>query len=133
MTDTIETLKAALADLAARVAAFERARVEKTFEWARVEEKEPPALTHKQYKILLEEYHSDLSGQVNAAELAAARRLRWCERELARLREGLVLRLNDVPLERIQEWLMCEDGSNGYRMACEIQRHRALVKDGGGK
>ena len=127
MTDTIETLRAELAAITARVAAFEEARVG---------EEEPPALTDEQDDALRRCW--------NPTAVAAVDRLRYCERELARLREGLKRdEMNDTFDEAIAQW--ASGDISFYRwdatafstriqsLAREIQRHRALLKDGGGK
>ena len=126
MTDTPETLKAALADLTARVAAFEKARVE---------EEEPPRLTEPELIALCG------GGTMPHIKLRAATRLRWCERELARLREGLKAHLGDECDENVDYWVNDPRHRNdkeygtirAHSFAKEIQRHRALLKDGGGK
>ena len=124
MTDTPETLKAALANLTARVAAFEKARVE---------EEEPPRLTEPELIALCG------GGTMPHIKLRAATRLRWCERELARLREGLKVQVDDECDENVAYWANDPrhrtDREYGviraHSFAREIQRHRALV--GGGK
>ena len=121
MTDTPETLKAALADLTARVAAFEKARVE---------EEEPPMLTECELNALCG------GGTMPHTKLRAARRLRYCERELARLREGLKVQPGDECDENVDYWVNDPrhrtDREYGviraHSFAREIQRHRALVK-----
>lgn len=139
MTDTPETLKAALADMrrdwqksdeaiceamdrfAARVAAFEKARVE---------EEEPPVLTDATIGLL------EMSHPTSANHLAA-RRLRYCERELARLREGLRRQEGEMPDRTLSDYMDNPErvpvfGAVTYRSECvrmarEIQRHRKLV------
>ena len=147
MTDTPETLQAALADLRdrhneamkslakwtidvdsaiARVAAFEQAQ-------KRAEEEEPPALRECRLDALYE--NSGTHGR------AAIDRLRYCERELARLREGLRRQEGEMPDRTLSDYMDNPErvpvfGAVTYRSECvrmarEIQRHRALV--GGGK
>ena len=124
MTDTPETLKAALANLTARVAAFEKARVE---------EEEPEKVAPANIDCLLN------GTAVPYTQAIAGRRLRYCERELARLREGLKVQVDDECDENVAYWANDPrhrtDREYGviraHSFAREIQRHRALV--GGGK
>ena len=124
MTDTPETLKAALANLTARVAAFEKARVE---------EEEPEKVAPANIDCLLN------GTAVPYTQAIAGRRLRYCERELARLREGLKGEGEGEGDENVAYWANDPrhrtDREYGviraHSFAREIQRHRALV--GGGK
>lgn len=115
MTDTPESLQSALDDLTRRVAAFEKARVE---------EEEPPALDDTTL-------HNWLSRPDGTAAGTAAREILYLRRELARLREGLKVQDGD------EDDICVEDFAGSAtvtaRFAREIQRHRALLKDGGGK
>lgn len=147
MIDTIETLKAAAAEITARVAAFEKAQKA---------EVEPPKLTEEQYTILLHEYHSSVPGRVNQAQLDAGKRLRYLESahaadqaELARLREeNAALREaqkahgQDITSFELRSW--ADDNDFEYNpntqkeyirrqcraMAREIARRRGLTLDG---
>lgn len=123
MTDTPETLKAALADLTARVAAFEKARVE--------EEKPHAFLTEEQ--LVDFETHKDLC--IYAREAVAD--IRYLHRELARLREGLRRQEGEMPDRTLSDYMDNPErvpvfGAVTYRSECvrmarEIQRHRKLV------
>lgn len=73
MTDTPETLQSALDDLTRRVAAFEKAQKEADVE--------PPMLQEGELDYLYK------YGSSFATQKKASMRLRWCEAELARLRE----------------------------------------------
>lgn len=117
MTDTPESLQSALDDLTRRVAAFEKAQVE---------EEEPPALDDTTL-------HNWLSRPDGAAAGTAAREILYLRRELARLREGLKVQPGDAPAEAIEDWAAQESATWLSGFAREIQRHRALLKDGGGK
>lgn len=170
MTDTIETLRSridsarkcaqeacrlqveAIDDLSARVAAFEKAQ-------KRVEEEEPPAVPEHRIKLM------ESSSLADRLQPTVARRLIWCERELARLkdtttvygvpyakaieaikgyddaraelarlREGLKVQEGDMPDKEV-DWLLSvySYSTAQWRAIREIKRHRALLKDGGGK
>lgn len=121
-----------LAALTARVEAFEQAQ-------KRAEEEEPRALSEVQIDYV---ESGGYEGKLMIGlSKRAARRLRWCEYELARLREGL--NLNRANLcgglhdDNIEYWSKGDTGLNDIaperasEFAREIQRHRALV--GGGK
>jgi len=126
MTDTHETLKAALADLTARVAAFEKARVE---------EEEPPLCRNAFYLLLC-----DIQQGRNVGVSTKNRAMReWdrMERELARLREGLRRQEGEMPDRTLSDYMDNPErvpvfGAVTYRSECvrmarEIQRHRKLV------
>jgi len=116
MKETSETIQAALHDLKRQTAAVE-ARVA-AFEKEQREEEEPPALDSLAL-VCLEAKHD-----------MAARRLRYVERELARLREGLKVQPDDRTNATI-EWYATSSttavGDDIQGMAREIQRHRKLV------
>jgi len=129
MTDTPETLQAALKDLEARVAAFEKAQ-------KRAEEEEP--LCRNGFYLLL----CDIQQGRNVGISTKNRAMReWdrMDRELARLKEGLKPQVDDECDENVDYWANDPrhrtDREYGviraHSFAREIQRHRALV--GGGK
>jgi len=134
MTDTPESLQAALDDLTRRVAAFEKAQ--------KAEEEEPPTLTEEEWEMLAKEYHPSIPSSMNRMQCNAAARLRWCEAELARLREGLQAQPEDECDENVEYWANDPRASTDSKhygilraqsFAREIQRHRLLLKPGGGK
>ena len=121
MTDTPETIQAAIDDLKrhvseveARLSAFEQAQ-------KRAKEEAPPMLTDGDNLCMERFQHSVV--------VACYARLRWLEREYARLWEGLKPQPGDLDDRFIAEMAdPPSDSTSVARMGREIQRHRRLVK-----
>lgn len=127
MSTDLESLRAECAAQQAKLKDLAD-RVDAAIAAARKVKKEPPQVSDAD---LL--YISEDNGYVDRS-IRAARRLRWCEGELARLREGLKGQSCDATDGQVAHYT--KPGIYNVeleRMAREIQRHRALLKDGGGK